>query len=278
MSGTPGSPFRHADRPSFRGIDTTVPHPARVWNYWLGGEDNFAADRAVGDQVRDESPAVVDNAQAFRRFLERVVRYMTEEVGLRQFLDVGAGLPTVDSTHEVAQRIAPECRVVYVDNDPVAVAHARELLVSAPEGTTAYVAGDVHDTASILCAARETIEFDQPVGLILCGILGHVEHTAARSIVRRLMYELVPGSHLVVCDGADTGDALYDSLQRQHNMLNRGGWVRYHPRSPEKIAAFFEGLDLVDPGVVPCLEWRSEPGTFSSPGERHAVGGLARKK
>lgn len=273
MSDTRDSPSRQAALQ----IDTAVPHAARIWNYWLGGEDNFEADRVAGDRVRDDNPAAVDSARAFRHFLVRAVQYLTADVGLRQFLDVGAGLPTVDSTHEVAQRVAAECRVVYVDNDPAVVAHARDLLRGASEKTTAFIAGDVHDTSSIVRAARETIDFEQPVGLILSGILGFVDYTAARSVVRRLMYELVPGSYVVLCDRTAGGDA-HEVVQNRRTMRDGDGRARYRPRSRQEIAAYFDGLALVRPGVVACWEWWPDPGSANPRKDGDAVGGVARKQ
>lgn len=274
MSDTRDSPSRRAALK----IDTSVPHAARIWNYWLGGEDNFEADRVAGDRVRNDAPAAVDSARAFRHFLARAVRYLTADVGLRQFLDVGSGLPTVDSTHEVAQRVAAECRVVYVDNDPAVVTHARDLLRGASEATTAFIAGDVHDTSSIVRAARESIDFEQPVGLILSGILGYVDYTAARSVVRRLMYELVPGSYVVLCDSTVRDDAL-EVLQNRRTMRNSAGpgRARYRPRSRQEIAAYFDGLELVGPGVVACWEWSPDPGSAGPREDGDAVGGVGRK-
>src|SRR5215475_138344 len=156
------------------GIDTTVPHSARIWNYWLGGKDNYAVDREAGDQYVKVFPGIVDIARAGRAFLARAVRYLTLEAGIRQFLDVGTGLPTVDNTHELAQRAAPASRIVYVDNDPLVLAHARALLTSTPEGVTDYIDADLRDPDKILDAAAGTLGFFQPIALILSGIMGHV--------------------------------------------------------------------------------------------------------
>jgi hypothetical protein len=155
-------------------LDTSVPHSARVWNYWLGGKDNFAADRAAGDRVREVFPAIVDNARAQRAFLGRAVRHLAADRGIRQFLDLGTGLPTADNTHEIAQSVAPEARVVYVDNDPLVLVHARALLASSPEGVTDYVDADVRDTDLILGEARRVLDFDRPVAVIMLGILGNI--------------------------------------------------------------------------------------------------------
>src|SRR3954468_9514398 len=148
-------------------IDTSRPHTARIWNYWLGGKDNYPVDEAAGEQIRRLHPGIVDYALADRAFLGRAVRYLTEEVGIRQFLDIGTGLPTVDNTHEVAQRVAPESRIVYVDNDPLVLVHARALLTSTPEGRTDYINGDLHDPGGILKAAERTLDLDQPIAVTM---------------------------------------------------------------------------------------------------------------
>src|SRR4029453_9109952 len=164
-------PSASGQRPS--GIDASVPHSARIWNYWLGGKDNYPVDREAGEQFRAIFPEIVEVARSTRAFLNRAVRYLAGEAGLRQFLDIGTGLPTVDNTHEVAQRVAPKSRVVYVDNDPVVLAHARALLTST-QGVTAYVDADVHDPDTILDVAAWTLDFSQPVALMLLGVLGHI--------------------------------------------------------------------------------------------------------
>lgn len=165
---------------------TSVPHSARIWNYWLGGKDNFAVDRAAGDEYMHAFPGVVDVARASRQFLIRSVKYLAGEAGIRQFLDVGTGLPTEDNTHEVAQRIAPDSRIVYVDNDPMVLAHARSLLIGTPQGASAYVDADLRDPERILAEAASLLDFSRPVGLILSGIMGHVPDTGeAQAIVRR---------------------------------------------------------------------------------------------
>src|SRR5882724_10813124 len=155
-------------------IDTTVSHSARIWDYWLGGKDNYPIDREVGDRIADMLPDIVTHARADRMFLGRAVRYLAGEAGIRQFLDIGTGLPTVDNTHEVAQRVAPESRIVYVDNDPLVLSYARALLTSTPEGTTRYIDADLHDPDKILAGAAGTLDFSQPVAVIMLGILGHI--------------------------------------------------------------------------------------------------------
>ncbi len=184
-----GEPGRETpDETAGTGIDTTVPHSARIWNYWLGGKDNYEVDRAAGDQFSAIYPGIVDIARADRAFLGRVVRYLAGEAGVRQFLDVGTGLPTADNTHEVAQRVAPESRVVYVDNDPLVLVHARALLTSSPEGATYYVDANMSDPEMVLREAAKWLDLTQPVGLTFMGVLGHVtDHAEARSIVAGLV-------------------------------------------------------------------------------------------
>ena len=255
-------------------LNSGMPHSARVWNYWLGGKDNFPADRQVADMVLEAFPSIVDVARASRAFLVRAVRYLAGEAGVRQFLDIGTGLPTADNTHEVAQRVAPASRIVYVDNDPIVLAHARALLTSSGEGATAYLDADLRDPDTILAGAAETLAFDRPVALMLMGIMGHVgDDEEARSIVRRLLDALPSGGYLALCDGADT-DPAGVVAQAQYN---ESGAIPYHLRSPERIAGFFEGLELVEPGVVSCSRWRPDPAAGGAPKEVAAFGGVGRK-
>jgi hypothetical protein len=257
-------------------LETNLPQSARVWNYWLGGKDNFPADRQVGDQVREAFPGIVEVARAGRGFLARAVGYLTGEAGVRQFLDVGTGIPTANNTHEVAQRTAPDSRIVYVDNDPIVLAHARALLTSTPQGATAYVDADLHDPDSILQGAAQTWDFSQPVALTLMGIMGHVtDDDEARLIVKRLLDRLPSGSYLALYDGTDTDKVGVEAQER----YNQSGAIPYHLRSPEQIAGFFAGLELVEPGVVSCSRWRPEPADAGGdlPAEVPAVAGVGRK-
>ncbi|MDK1476317.1 SAM-dependent methyltransferase [Streptomyces sp. 549] len=263
-----------ADNGPMPNIDSTVPHSARIWNYWLGGKDNYEVDRIAGDQFRAAFPGIPANARAFRYFLSRAITYLAAEAGVRQFLDIGTGLPTADNTHETAQRVAPESRIVYVDNDPLVLTHARALLTSAPEGATDYLNADLHDRDAIFAAAAKTLDFSRPVALILSGILGHVaDLDEARAIVRGLMDQLPSGSYLLVCDGSDTNEVLNEA-QRMHNA---NGQVQYHLRSPQQIASYFEELELVEPGVVSCPLWRPATTPFGEPAEVDAYGGVGRK-
>jgi hypothetical protein len=260
---------------SLHDIDASVPHSARIWNYWLGGKDNFQVDRDAGDAFLAVYPGQRDKARACRFYLARAIRHLVLEAGVRQFLDVGTGLPTADNTHEVAQRVAPEARIVYVDNDPLVLAHARILLTSSPQGVTNYVDADLHDPEAILEHAGRTLDLDQPVALLLIGVLGHVEdYDEARSIVRRLMAGLPSGSYLVQCDGDDTSPDYTAAIEQYRDE----GGVPYNVRSHEQIAGFFDGLDLVEPGVVPIPRWRPEPSRFGGPADVAERGGVGRKR
>jgi hypothetical protein len=255
-------------------IDTTVPHSARIWNYWLGGTDNFPVDQEAGEQYRQIFPGVVDVARASRQFLTRTIEYLAGEAGIRQFLDVGTGLPTADNTHQVAQRIAPESRVVYVDNDPMVLVHARALLTGVPEGRTEYLDADLRDPAAIISAARTILDFDRPVALILSGVLGHVDDTEqARSIVRALLDPLPSGSYLSLNDGTSV---MSPQIQEAQDDYNESGAMPYRLRTPDEIASYFDGLELVEPGVVPCPRWRPDA-KVDTPLDVDAFGGVARK-
>ncbi|MFE9773675.1 SAM-dependent methyltransferase [Streptomyces sp. NPDC005931] len=255
-------------------MDTSVPHSARIWNYWLGGKDNHPVDEEAGDAYTAVFPGIVTIARGSRDSLRRTVTYLAAEVGIRQFLDIGTGLPTADNTHEVAQRIAPEARIVCVDNDPMVLAHARALLDSTPEGATAYVDADVLDCDRILEAAAETLDLGRPTTLILSNFLRHVaDHDRARSVVTRLMDALPSGSHLSVNDGSRGVDPAFEQAQ---DAYNESGAVPYNLRTVAEITAYFDGLDLVDPGVVSVPFWRPDPGS-PTPETIGEHGGLARK-
>ncbi|WP_033338507.1 SAM-dependent methyltransferase [Catenuloplanes japonicus] len=231
------------------------PQTARVWNYWLGGTDNFPADRALGDEIARVFPIIVDIARADRAALIRAVRHLTAEAGIRQFLDVGAGLPTADNTHEVAQAVAPESRIVYVDYDQHVQAHARELLTSRREGATAFILADVRDTAALLRAAARTLDLTRPVAVILSGVLAHLPTAAgARDAAQHLMAALPSGSHLVVIDGVDTNPALNDVMR----IWNESADPPYAMRSPAEFRSYFDGLDLIAPGLVDVTLWHPE--------------------
>jgi hypothetical protein len=259
-------------------IDTTVPHSARMWNYWLGGKDHYPVDRAAGDQFSQAFPDIVNVARLSRHLLARIVRQLAGEAGIRQFLDVGTGLPTVDNTHELAQRVAPDSRVVYVDNDPLVLAHARALLVGTPEGATDYVQADLRDPGAILAAAAKTLDFDRPIALMLMGIAGYLRNDEEPyAIVGRLVDALPSGSYLAMWDGANviTGEAL-DQAQEDFNEGD-GAPAPYTLRDRAEFGAFFDGLELVEPGVVSIPLWRPDPDPFASPAEVDALCGVARK-
>jgi S-adenosyl methyltransferase len=255
-------------------IDVTVPHSARIWNYWLGGKDNYEVDRKVGDQVAQLFPRVRQTARVSRALQVRVIGYLAGEAGIRQFLDVGTGLPTANNAHQVAQRIAPESRIVYVDNDPMVLTHARALLTGSPEGATDYVDADLHDSGRIMAEAARTLDFARPVALMLNGIIGHVEDDGqAGACVRRLVAALPSGSYLAMSDGTDTDQTAVRSTE----LYKDSGAVPYHMRSPAVFVSFFDGLELVEPGIVPREDWRPDsarlPGAASPP----SLAGVARK-
>jgi hypothetical protein len=245
----------------YAAIDTTVAHPARRYNYWLGGKDNFAADRASGDELQRLFPKVRLGALANRALLQRATRFLAAEAGIRQFLDIGTGLPTADNTHEVAQSVAPDSRIVYVDNDPLVMTHARALLTSTPAGRTAYLEADLTDPDRILAdpVLRETLDLTQPVGLMLIAVLHFVHgHGAAKPIVQRLLDALPAGSYLVATHA--TQDFGTPEQQALYQQILEAGKTDVWTRPKAEFAALFDGLDLADPGVVPASEWRPEPG------------------
>jgi S-adenosyl methyltransferase len=257
-------------------IDTSVAHSARIWNYWLGGKDHYEVDRLIGDQTIEVLPQIIDIARHTRAFLGRTVRYLAGEAGVRQFLDIGTGLPTVDNTHEVAQQVAPESRVVYVDNDPLVLAHARALLTSTSQGSTDYLDADVRDPEKILEGAARTLDFTRPVAITLLGILPFIgDDDEANAIIGRLLGAVPSGSYLAVAHSTSvvTGEAVEEAVRR----WNEAGSARYHLRSPEQIARFFDGLELLEPGVGPISQWRPEPNPFDTPPAVDEFCAVARK-
>jgi len=253
-------------------LQPDVPHAARIWNYWMGGKDNFAADRAAGDAVAQVYPEIVLMAQQSRRFLIRAVRHLAAEAGIRQFLDIGTGLPTMQNTHEVAQGIAAESRVVYVDNDPLVLAYARAVLSgTTAEGVTTYVHADYHEPERILREAAQTLDFDQPIAVMFMGVMGYEPDLGVvRSIVGRVMARVAKGSYLVFWDGTNTTRAVVEGAER----LARSGGVPYILRSPDDLATAFASLEIIEPGLVQISAWR--PG--DEPVEPiEAYGAVARK-
>ena len=241
-------------------IDTSVPHPARRYNYWLGGTDNFPADRESGDEFERQFPGMRAGVRANRAFLKRAVRFLTAEAGIRQFLDIGTGLPSAENTHEVAQAIAPESRIVYVDNDPLVLRQARALLTSTPAGRTRYLDADLRHPGAILAnpALHQTLDLHRPVALMLVAVLHFIPGDgAAQAIVEELLRALPSGSYLALTHG--THDFAPDQVGTHQQMVDRGR-SDFWTRDRAEISALFDGLDLVPPGVVPTSEWRPDPG------------------
>jgi hypothetical protein len=265
------------DQDKWSRIDTSVPHSARIWNYWLGGKDNYQADRTAGQEYIAVFPGIAELARASRGFLTRAVGYLAGEAGIRMFLDIGTGLPTAENTHEVAQRVAPESRIVYVDNDPLVLVHARALLVGSPEGATDYLDADLRDPDAILAGAARTLDLGRPVALMLMGILGHiVDDDEVLSIVRRLMDALPSGSYLASYDGTQPADS--GEFVAAQDEYNDSGAAPYVLRTPGEFARRFGGLDLVEPGVVPHTHWRPGPTPDGSlPDSVDGYCGVARK-
>ena len=254
-------------------IDTTVPNVARVWNYLIGGRDNFDADRRAAQQLVAAAPVMADVAPASRAFLRRVVRYLAGEAGIRQFLDIGTGIPTAGNTHEVAQSIAPECRIVYVDNDPVVLTHARALLRSSPEGVTSYINADARQPGKIIASAQDALDFDQPVAIVMIDILNFIEGTReAGEIIGTLLDAVPSGSYLALMQPARDENLLI--AQRRWNQLSP---VRVWLRDRDEVAGWLNGLDLVRPGIVDVNEWRPADGDPRYPDGMPLYGVVARK-
>jgi hypothetical protein len=250
--GTRGGAENGETAPTF---DTTVAHVARVYDYWLGGKDNFAADRAAGDQAIAAYPDIVFSVRANRAFLARAVRYLAGEAGIRQFLDIGTGIPTANNTHEVAQDVAPSSRIVYVDNDPVVLAHARALLTSMPEGSTSYIDADLRDTGQILGQAGEVLDFAKPVAVMLMAILQHLDDADdPYAVVAKLMSAVPSGSYLALTHPAS--DIAVAEMREMAKRLNKLMAEKVTFRGRAEVARFFDGLELVEPGLVRVQEWR----------------------
>lgn len=269
MTSGAGDTGRHAV------LDTSVAHNARVWNYWLGGKDNYPADRNVGDTVAGMHPLIAQVARADRAFLGRAVRYLAAEAGIRQFLDIGTGLPTAENTHQVALRVAPESKIVYVDNDPLVLVHARALLTSGRKGAVDYVDADVHNPGEILDAASATVDFAEPVALMLLGIVNFiVDDAQARSVVQQLVGALPPGSYVAMTHptlelgGGGNAEAM--------KFWNDNATPPITSRSRAEIESFLDDLELVEPGLVSCSRWKADQEGFTAP-EVPQYGAVARK-
>ena len=263
-------------RPGLDVSDSSRANPARVYDALLGGKDNFAVDRQVAARLAAAKPALLANVRANRAFLGRAVRYLTAEAGIRQFLDIGTGLPNLDNTHEVAQRIAPESRIVYVDNDPAVLAHARAILVSQPEGATAYLHADLRDPETILAQAAETLDFEKPVAVMMLGILYMVpDADGPYPIVGRLMEAVAPGSYLVISHPASDvdADAAAEAARQYDSMLP----TSQTNRNQDQVSKFFHGLRLLEPGVVQLNRWRPDANDREPRVEISSWGGLGHK-
>jgi hypothetical protein len=291
-AGDPGREQAEPWGPPPAGLDVGLPHPARVRNYWLGGRDFYAADKAAGEEIGREFPHLAEAARAERAFLVRTVRFLAGPARIRQFLDVGSGLPAGGNTHEIAQGIAPDARIVYADHDPAVILHAKTLLsnpmlASTREGAVYYADADLRDVAAVLAAAATILDLSRPVALVMLGILGHIgDFGVARSITSQLMDELPAGSYLVIADAVADGDSV-GSAQRRYDASARPRYGASAPapyvlRKPDELTSFFAGLDLTEPGVVPCPQWRPDGRGAGLPGGREDAGtaaycGVARK-
>ncbi len=261
------------EHPTF---DTSVAHIARVYNYWLGGKDNYAADREAGDRAIETYPDMVSSVRSNRAYLARAVRYLAGEAGIRQFLDIGTGIPAADNTHEVAQSIAPDSRVVYVDNDPIVLAHARALLTNSPEGATDYIDADLRDPGTILAQAAQTLDFSRPVAVMLIAILHLiVDNDEAYRIVAQLVDTVPSGSYLALSTVASDIEAA--KMTQTRKRLNEVMYEKQTHRSRDEVTRFFQGLEIVEPGVVPVPQWRPDSDLEA---RRPSVmwGGMGRKR
>ncbi len=260
------------------GFDITKPHSARVYDYYLGGKDHFAADRETGQKAMQSWPAVRTAVRENRAFLGRAVRYLAAEAGIRQFLDIGAGLPSADNVHEVAQAVAPESRVVYVDNDPIVLAHARALLVGTPQGRTAYIDADLRDPERILAspAVTGTLDLSRPIALMLVAVLHFLtDADDPARLVATLLGALAPGSYLVASHVTPEHDR--EGVSGLERTYRQGGIPAQARTAAEFAALAFRGLEMIDPGVVLVSEWRQPAGPRPLPAEVNWYGGIGRK-
>jgi hypothetical protein len=258
-------------------FDSSVAHQARMYDYLLGGKDNYAADREAAEAWLEIDPKAAFSSRANRAFLGRAVRYLAGEAGMRQFLDIGTGIPTKGNTHEVAQAIAPESRVVYVDYDPIVLAHARALLVSGAAGATEYIDADLRDTGTILSQASELLDFTRPVAITLIAILHAIpDADDPRAIVAKIMDAVPSGSYLAI---SHVGSDLFDqeALDGVSDLTTQKADWKFASRIREQVALFFEGMDLVEPGLVRVEEWRPDA-TADEAGKSTVWGAVARKR
>jgi O-methyltransferase involved in polyketide biosynthesis len=250
MTGSDAAPFR---------IDTSRPHPARVYDWWLGGKDNYPVDEELARRILAVDSTAVRGARANRRFMQRATRVVAE-AGIRQFLDIGTGIPTEPNLHQVAQGVAPESKVVYADNDPIVLRHAEALLRSTDEGSTDYIHADVRDPDTILGLAAESLDFGQPVALSLVALTHYLGDAAdgddVHGLLKRYADALAPGSYLILSQV--TPDLNPEAIAKAAALFERSG-TPFHPRSLGEFSRFFDGLELLGPGVIPVTGWRPEP-------------------
>ncbi len=273
MADEPASPAAGTAPP---GIDASVPQSARVYDYMLGGKDNFPADRAVGDAIIRQLPSVRAQVREQRAFLGRAVRFLAAEAGVRQFLDIGTGIPSAGNVHDVAQAVAPETRVLYVDNDPLVLAHARALRPGSSQGRVTFIQADLRQPEAILAhpAVTETLDLTRPVGLVLVGVLHHLrDDDDPQGIVATLLGALPPGSYLTLTQV--TGDVHPETMAGVKASVEQSG-IPYILRTRAATAAFFAGLELAEPGLVPVQEWRPD-GPRRGAESTYNYGGVARK-
>jgi hypothetical protein len=258
-------------------IDIAVAHAARVYDYWLGGKDNFEADRVAAEEVIAVRPTIIRDIRANRAFLGRAVRFLAGEAGIRQFLDIGTGIPAAGNTHEVAQSVVPESRVVYVDNDPIVLAHARALLSSSPGGACAYLDADLKDTATILAEAARTLDFSRPVAVLFIGVLHLVsEEEDPYGIVAEMVRATVPGSYLALTHPAKDIDS--EMVAEGARRYNERVKVQQTRRSYGETLRFFDGMRLIPPGLVQCHRWRPAPGAAGLTENVSCHAGVARRQ
>jgi SAM-dependent methyltransferase len=276
MSQTGDNSNKEAPEEPFE-LNTNVAQSARVYNYWLGGKDNFPADQAVAEAIAEQLPTIRTQVRAQRAFLGRTVRYLAGGAGIRQFLDIGTGIPSAGNVHDVAQELAPETRVLYVDNDPIVLAHARTLRPGTPAGRVAFIQADLRDPEAILLdpAVAETLDLTRPVGLVLIGIMHHLrDEDDPRGIIATLLDALSPGSYMVLSQ--TTPDFDPEAMRGLAAASEQGG-IPNVPRSFKDTEPFFAGLELVEPGLVPIVAWRPDPGETQDPRSVYVYGGVARK-
>jgi len=258
-------------------FDTTVAHAARVYDYWLGGKDNFEADRIAAEEVIAVRPTIIRDIRANRAFLGRAVRFLVREAGIRQFLDIGTGIPAAGNTHEVAQSVAPECKIVYVDNDPIVLAHARALLSSSPEGACAYLDANLTDTAKIAEEAARTLDFSRPVAVLFIGVLHLVsDEEDPYGIVTEMVGATVPGSYLALTQPAKDINA--DMVAEGARRYNERVKVQQTRRTYAETLRFFDGIQLLPPGLVQCHRWRPDPGASGLEENVSCYAGVARRQ